>query len=93
MGSEKITGEIMRTDHLRLDRVKKEIVLASPEALAEAGGLRTDRKILWRGTPAARVEPGKGGLVVAPARRDLRPFDQFVVPVYAPPGRTSRRRR
>ena len=79
-------GGIMRTDHLKLDRIRKEVVLASPEALAKAGGLKADRKVLWRGAPAVKVEPGKGDLVIPPARRDLRPFDQFVVPVYAPLG-------
>lgn len=74
----------MKTDHLKLDRIKKEIVLAPPEALAK--GLKTDRKVMWRGAPAVRVEPGKGELVIRPARGDLRPFDQFAVPVHAGEG-------
>jgi len=69
-----------------LDRIRKEIVLASAAGLAKAGGLRTDRKVAWRKGPAVRVEPGKGDLVIRPARGDLRPFDQFSVPVHAGAG-------
>jgi len=51
----------MRTDHLKLDKIKREIVLASPEALAEAGGLETDRKVAWRGASFWRGRGCSGG--------------------------------